>query len=78
MKETVDRADQSEGLQQPDDDSNDDDDPDDLLDRSIHRDEVDQIQQQADDNERNDDADKSGREHAGILLHELDAESARR
>ena len=38
----------------------------------IHGNEVDQIEQQADDDKRDDDADESRREHA-VLLHPLDA-----
>src|SRR6185312_8366617 len=66
---------QSEGIQQPDYDRDDDNDPDDLLDGAIHRDELNQVEQQADDDQSDDDADETRREHARVLLHRLDAQS---
>src|ERR1035437_4856545 len=63
MEDAADRPDQPEVLQQPDDDPDNDDDADDLLDRPIHRDQFDQVQQQPDHNERDNNTDNAGREH---------------
>lgn len=73
MDEVIERSQQAEGLQQPDDDCDDDDNADDLLDGRVHWDELHQIEHQPDDYERDDDANKAGREHARILLLGLDA-----
>jgi phosphoribosylglycinamide formyltransferase-1 len=59
MEEAGDIAHEPECIEQPDDDRNDDDDADDLLDGAIHRDQLDEIEQQTDDDQRNDDADES-------------------
>jgi hypothetical protein len=64
----ADRADQPEGLQQPDDHPDDDDHANNLLDGAVHGDEVDEVEQQANDDQRNDDSDDSRREHAKLLL----------
>src|ERR1700685_592612 len=75
MEQAADRSDEPKDLEQPDDDPDDDDDAYDLLNGAIHGDQIDQIQQQADDNERNNDADESRRKHV-LLLHPLDAGKA--
>ena len=56
-------AQQAERLNQPYDDGDDDYDPNDLFDRRIHGDQPNEVQQQANHNESDDDADERRTKH---------------